>query len=186
MPSLLEQLENNEAVLLMYLSGELPDEDRDEVKQMLSTDAQMAAELTRLRAALADSDALIASSDGNARLPIAADVAVRNTVRAMRQWRLTHPEKPPQPVVKAGLPYPWWAYPTSAAAMVLLAALAWWGIRPDAPDLRMSHLPMPSLTSQTVPVFVEGPDERDAFVSVDPLDQAYLELRSIHDLAEGL
>ena len=35
MSNLLQQLENNEAILLMYLAGELPEPDRVEVEQML-------------------------------------------------------------------------------------------------------------------------------------------------------
>ena len=45
MPTQLQHLENNEAVLLMYLAGELTDSDRAEVEQMLATDARLRAEL---------------------------------------------------------------------------------------------------------------------------------------------
>ena len=48
---MLEQLENNEFVLLMYLAGELPAEDRVEVEAMLSTDPILRAELDRLQSA---------------------------------------------------------------------------------------------------------------------------------------
>ena len=51
MASLLQQLENNEAILLMYLADELGADDRREVEQMLRGDAGLAAELDELRAA---------------------------------------------------------------------------------------------------------------------------------------
>ena len=51
MPSLLQQLENNEAVLLMYLADELPTDDLAEVEQMLANDPGLRAELESLRAA---------------------------------------------------------------------------------------------------------------------------------------
>src|SRR5690606_605492 len=126
-----EQLENNEAVLLMYLAGELPEEDQVEVAQMLTTDMRLAAELDRLRGTAADSDALLNSVDAHSRLPVAEEVAVRNTLRRMRQWRVEHPYESPAPAARGGLAYPWWAYPTSAAAMLLLSTLVWWGFRSE-------------------------------------------------------
>jgi hypothetical protein len=49
MKSYLQQLENNEAILLMYLAGELPDADRQEVEQMLASDSALRHELEILR-----------------------------------------------------------------------------------------------------------------------------------------
>jgi anti-sigma factor RsiW len=49
MASLLHELENNEAMLLMFLTGELPEEDRMEVVQMLASDGGLRAELARRR-----------------------------------------------------------------------------------------------------------------------------------------
>ena len=63
MSSLLQQLENNEAVLLMYLADELPAEDRAEVEQMLATDAGMRAALESLRDVTRRVDEGLAAAD---------------------------------------------------------------------------------------------------------------------------
>jgi anti-sigma factor RsiW len=191
MHSLLEQLENNEAVLLMYIAGELPAEDRVEVEQMLSTDAQLRQDLKDLRAALDASATLVASADAKARLPVKVEVAVGKTLRSMRQWRLARPGG--VPVVepnRTGLTYPWWVYPTSAAAMVLLAAVVWWGFHnePNTSDF--------NLRATNAPFMIDNGDGSDIVddqidgalyaLAADPLDQAYLELRSIQELGDGM
>lgn len=187
MPHLLERLENNEAVLLMYLAGELPAEDQAEVEQMLTTDVQLAAELVRLRATIIDHEAMLRGADAQSRLPVAESVAVRNTLRRMRQWRLEHPKQPAAPMVKPGLAYPWWAYPTSAAAMLLLAMLVWWGFRVEPSDrLVMRSDPFVAAPHQVGAVEPIADAQPGTFAYADPLDQAYLELRSIEELAEGL
>jgi hypothetical protein len=87
MGSLLQQLENNEAVLLMYLADELPAEDRLEVEQLLARDAGLRAELERLRdmtdaltLALTDADGV-----GIAPPPIAAAAAIPGDAIAAKQ-----------------------------------------------------------------------------------------------------
>ena len=47
----LEKLENNEFILLMYLADELPAEDKAEVDQLLATDRGLRAQWVELRAA---------------------------------------------------------------------------------------------------------------------------------------
>ena len=126
---MLDQLENNDAVLLMYLADELPAEDRAEVERMLSVDAGLRAELERLRAASAWVAEQINREDRSTRLPASQAAAVRRVGRSMRQWHARHlaeaPARPAAPV--QGLRYPWWAYPLAAAASVVIAFLVWWG-----------------------------------------------------------
>jgi hypothetical protein len=187
MANLLGQLENNEAVLLMYLAGELPAEDQAEVEQMLTTDAQLAGELQRLRATVADHAAFLESADTRLRLPVTEAVAVRNTLRRMRQWRLEHPWRPAAPAAKPGLAYPWWAYPSASAAMLLLAALVWWGFReePVGPLVLNGGRGGDVSSRYVAPVDPGTEPNSQAFAYADPLDQAYLELRSIQELADG-
>ena len=49
MKSYLQHLESNEAVLLMYLGNELPEQDRVEVEAMLASDSRLRSELENLR-----------------------------------------------------------------------------------------------------------------------------------------
>ncbi len=76
MSSFLEQLENNEATLLMYLAGELPQADQDEVEQMLQRDASM-------RATLADLASL--QNDLGVSMSIERDVVASRREAAVRQ-----------------------------------------------------------------------------------------------------
>jgi len=129
----LQQLENNEAILLMYLEDELEPEDRAEVEQLLATDAGLRAELERLRqsrqSVLSALDGLEAADAPKLR----EEAAVRQIGRLIRQWQVRN--RPPViPVTKRkGLAYPWWSYPMAAAAAVLLAFLAWWGNQTGGP-----------------------------------------------------
>ncbi len=125
---MIELLENNEVILLMFLADELPAEDRAEVTQMLASDAGLRRELEQLSRAYEE------SSDGLRRLdeanPIHAGaqaVGVRHVMHAIRQ-RLDKPAPVPGRVRETRkLHYPWWAYPAAAAAAIFLAFLTWWG-----------------------------------------------------------
>src|SRR5688500_2911876 len=131
MASLLHQLENNEAILLMYLADELAGEDRAEVEQMLATDAGLRAELERMRATYDSWTATMRDADRGLRPPVPESVAARRVAQEMRR-RQAQPARvdAPEPR-KAGLRYPWWAYPSASAAAVLLAFLVWWGNKED-------------------------------------------------------
>jgi hypothetical protein len=131
MQSLLHQLENNEAILLMYLADELSGEDRAEVEQMLSTDAALRAELEELRALQARAFGGLDGYEAHARLPVSEGVAVRQAMRVMRQWQIAHAQAPPPEESVKDLRFPWWSYPLTTAAAVLIAFLVWWGNRPE-------------------------------------------------------
>lgn len=121
MKDMLIQLENNEAVLLMYLAGELPAEERAQVELLLSRDKGMRATYEELRAdENAASEALKADATS---MPLHSARCVNQTIKAMRQWQ----ESPPAPRFvlpqdETRLLLPWWSYPLTAAASVLIAA----------------------------------------------------------------
>jgi hypothetical protein len=131
MTSLLHQLENNEAILLMYVADELSAEDRAEVEQMLGSDAGMRAELEQIRAVREAAIGAMGSADEATRLPVSENVAVRRVMRMMRQWQIDHAHAPPPEEPVKELRFPWWSYPLSTAAAVLIAFLVWWGNRPE-------------------------------------------------------
>jgi hypothetical protein len=136
MVSLIHQLENNEAILLMYLAGELSAEDRADVEQMLATDGSMRAELERLRALQDGTFAALGGLESHSRLPVAESVAVRRAMRTMHQWQIDHAQAPPPEEAVAELRFPWWSYPLTTAAAVMIAFLVWWGNRPEPVDRR--------------------------------------------------
>lgn len=127
MGNLLQQLENNEAILLMYLADELEPQDRAEVEEMLASDAHLRDELEQLREShqmvLTGLDELEAADA----IKLPKEASLRQIGRRIRQWQLQNRPTTIPLTQRKGLAYPWWAYPTAAAAAVLLAFTVWWG-----------------------------------------------------------
>src|SRR5205085_5178922 len=88
MDNLIQQLGSNEAVLMMYLSGELPADDRAEVEQMLAQDAGMRAELERLREGWEGIEAGLSDADRGLHSASMEAAAIRNASGIVRQWQV--------------------------------------------------------------------------------------------------
>jgi anti-sigma-K factor RskA len=123
---MLHDLENNEAILLMYLAGELPPDDQIEVEQQLASDEGLRAEFDRLRETHAAMKELLSAANISSQ---SEETAVRQTVRAMVRFQLEHREKQDAVVEerRRRLRLPTWIYPFAAAAMLIIAYVAWWG-----------------------------------------------------------
>jgi anti-sigma factor RsiW len=120
---MLESLENNEVILLMYLAGELPPVDRQEVEQMLAGDGGLRRELETLQAAQGVLHGGLARLDQIEPLSNQATLT-RRIGRAMRQHFVDRAAQARTPArAKAG--FPWWAYPTAVAAAIFLAFTLW-------------------------------------------------------------
>jgi len=120
---MLESLENNEVILLMYLADELPPVDRQEVEQMLAADGGLRRELEALQSAQRVVYGGLAGLDQCEPLSNQATLT-RRIGRAMRQHFVDRATRARTPVrVKA--PFPWWAYPTAVAAAIFLAFTLW-------------------------------------------------------------
>jgi hypothetical protein len=134
MRSILEQLDNDEAVLLVYLADELPAVQRAEVEKRLATDPMLAAQLRELqethemisRAVREAPDAGAAAGAGP--VPTTAAATERKLVRMIRQWgaqrvldystsRATRPRQSR-----------WWIY-AAAAAVLFVGFIIWWGVQ---------------------------------------------------------
>lgn len=132
MSSLLQQLENNEAILLMYLAGELPEADQAEVRQMLASDPALRAALADLAALHDDVTGALAGADA-ARPLTRHDVATRQASRAMVAARLEGQRAalpPATPAKRSRFRIAWWAYPIGAAAVLAVAMTLFSGNRP--------------------------------------------------------
>jgi anti-sigma-K factor RskA len=121
MSNLLGQLENNEAILLMYLAGELPAEERAEVEQMLANDAGLRTLLAALTALQSDVDGVLAKADSTMLLP-RREAAVRRVSRAVAaaQAKPVEAGAPADDHAAARFRVPWWAYPIAAVAAVIV------------------------------------------------------------------
>lgn len=127
-PSLLQQLQSDEAVLMMYVAGELPADDRAEVDRRLASDPRLRAELERLRDAHDAFAVAMAALDRSTRLPVPEAAALRRAGGLFRHWQAERSAQPPATApASPQLRYPWWAYPASAAAAIVVAFLVWWG-----------------------------------------------------------
>jgi hypothetical protein len=133
MASLIHELENNEALLLMYLADELPEEDQAEVREMLARDAGLRGELDEISGLYDGAMHAMARLDANSEAVAGENHAVRQASRAMRQWHVDRLTRQPvaAPAVKARVPT--WAYPAGVAAMLLIGSLIWWGGESDVP-----------------------------------------------------
>lgn len=128
MAGMLHNLENNEAILLMYLAGELPAEDRAEVEHMLARDAGMRRELEALRAANEATTAGLGRLD-DAEPAGADESSIRRVMREMRRRQLELQARPA--VVADEAPQralPGWVYPIGAAAAAIFILLGLWGV----------------------------------------------------------
>ena len=186
MSNLLQQLGSNEAVLMMYVADELPPEDRAEVERRLAADAELHADLERLREADASFSAAMGALDRSTRLPVPEAVGAKQVARAMRQWHADRVARPPAAEPRIRLRYPRWAYPVAAAAAVVIGFVAWWG-NSDRPDTRFTgrNLPLrfdaderpsaPDMLAAMIFATSSPIDPPDEFASlVDPSDYAIL------------
>jgi hypothetical protein len=135
MGNFLQQLQNNEAVLLMYLADELPSEDRTEVEQLLANDAGLRRELAQLKDAQSAVTASLYDLDASSPLPVAAGVAMRQVSRIMKQRQLDKLVVEPHMAAKRQWNIPWWAYWTASAAASIVVLVVWWGMKSDLPVL---------------------------------------------------
>jgi anti-sigma factor RsiW len=166
MSNLLQQLENNEAVLLMYLAGELPEDDRAEVEQMLANDPALRRALEEVAALQEGVGETFAMADAGVALS-RRDAAVRNVSRAMAAARVENVFARPAAaeVGRSRFRIPYWVYPIAVAALLVVGILLMSDNQPvslpadhhEAPELAEntdnvdSTNPAPSVTAQIFP-----------------------------------
>ncbi len=154
MSTFLTNLQNNEAVLLMYLANELPAEDRAEVEEMLTSDAQLRAMYESMRGAYDSLDSAFGRAEATLRIgsSFSAARSFGDTIRGRNKAVASiddHHETPRR--------FRWFIYPSAAAAVLGIGMLIWWqtATKQDNRDIANSYYP-------------DWQRERD------PADQAYL------------
>ncbi|HEY2587588.1 MAG TPA: hypothetical protein VGI81_17715 [Tepidisphaeraceae bacterium] len=123
--NVIEKLDNNEQILLMYLAGELPSADQADVDRLLAVDPGLRQSLAELQACQTLVDEALGNLDEASPLPVSAEAAARQTARAMRQ-RMAEPKVAATSRADERSPRSWWwLYPTVAAASILVVAMLW-------------------------------------------------------------
>jgi anti-sigma factor RsiW len=185
MSNLLQQLDNDQAILLMYLAGELPEEDRVEVEQRLVNDALLRAAMADLAALQAGTDAALAGERDIA--PARRESAVRRVVRvlaAAHEERLTLAAAATPQETARRLRLAWWAYPVAAAAILLVGIIIMSNSAPGKLD------PSPEALQIAAAVEASTPTPRILDQAEDPaldrLDVVEKQMLSLHTPEEGL
>ncbi len=131
MRSILEQLDSNESILLMYLADELPAADRLEIDKRLAADEALRAQLEQLRGAHQTITQALTTVDAAQPLPGSSSATQRGINRMIRQWQADRlREQAQQPIkISAWRRYSW-AYPWAAAAVIAVGYIIWWGTQP--------------------------------------------------------
>jgi anti-sigma factor RsiW len=140
MKSLLDQLDP-EAILILYIAGELSPADRQEVERRLQTDGTLRAQLREIQSLHESFEQAMQSADQNPAHTIPDGVAIRRTSRLMRQW--VAQRRTPEIPVEIRESIPWLRYGLSAAAVLLLAGGIWY---------RMDMQPAPTIAVIPAPV----------------------------------
>ena len=137
---MIEKLENNEQILMMYLAGELPAEDCADVEQMLASGGSLRRDLGQLQSLHARMEEGLGRLDEQSPLPVSAAFAARQVGRAMRQ-KLAQPKvAPAAAVAERTVRTWWWLYPSVAAASIAIVAMVWLN-RQATPSSMPSVLP---------------------------------------------
>lgn len=133
MSNLLQQLENNEAVLLMYMAGELPDADRAEVEQMLAADPALRASLAEMTSMHDHMIAMLSQADSALHLS-RREAAVRQVSLAINQAKVDglRAPAPASHPARSRTRIPVWAYPVAAAALLVIGIMIFNGQHPTA------------------------------------------------------
>lgn len=124
MTSSLQKLENNEAILLMYLAAELPPQDRAEVQQMLASDAGLRSELEILRQTQQLAYDTLETLDGATRSAVPRIVALGQISQLIHEWTELK-RKPMDATAAVRPPMPWRRISLSAAAALLVSYYVW-------------------------------------------------------------
>ncbi|MGD0770901.1 MAG: hypothetical protein ABSB42_22185 [Tepidisphaeraceae bacterium] len=124
MKSYLQHLENNEAILLMYLGNELPAQDRVEFEQMLASDGALRREMEIVRQTQQLAFDALSSLDAVTRPPLLPIVAQRRVSQLVREWA-DRRRRPVGMVSEAGRQMPWRRISIAAAASLLVGSYIW-------------------------------------------------------------
>jgi anti-sigma factor RsiW len=127
----LQELQNNEAILLMYLAGELSSQDHADVEQMLTSDPKLRRDLQSLQEMQKQITQTLAELDRQTRPAVPTAFAEAGVGRMIQQWheqrwRIAHTRVMPRRV----MPRIWLGLAT--AASITVGYFVWLAYHPAA------------------------------------------------------
>jgi len=134
----LQELQNNEAILLMYLAGELAPQDHVEVEGMLASDANLRRELASLQEMQQQTMQGLGDLDRQIRPPVSEAFATAGISRMIQQWHEQR-ERLKRTIVVAPrsiMPRIWLGL--AAAASIAIGFLVWGVYHPAVPTTARS------------------------------------------------
>jgi anti-sigma factor RsiW len=147
MKSVLKQLADNESILLMYLADELPPRDRQAVEQRLASDGELRRQLEALSELQEFCQKSIRALDAQSPADLTESATLRRAGRLLQQWALLQ-RRPEETGPLTTRPIPWLRYGLSAAAVMGLAYLVWWGNQPASAPQLTDVVPPPNPPAQ--------------------------------------
>lgn len=168
MKSILAQLQSNEAVLLMYLAGELPQQDRAEVEKWLEQDGELRAQLENLRAAMGSVERQL--KDAGEVDDVSVARARREATAAMRLRSLE--QRPAQVRAPEAVKWriPGWAYPAAAAAILLVAVSLYLANLQPPKEVAVGSEPAEMQAADLIAMAMEQQPEADVVAAAETAD----------------
>jgi anti-sigma factor RsiW len=130
MGDIANQLQSDrEAVLLLYLAGELSAQDRAEMERILTQDQSLRQELEHLQALNSEVAGGLEALDSAAPLHMSTELSTRRVMREVRRFQLELKSRAPALLEASSLrQWPRWIYPVAAAAAIIFTVLGLWGV----------------------------------------------------------
>lgn len=142
------QFDDDDQALLMLLSGELPAADAQALAQRLQDDVALRQRYAHLAETLDHYHGIFVAADAAEPLNSSPASAARQFAKAMRQAQADRLAMPARIVPSRRL-MPTWAYPVSAAALLVVGFLVWWTYRTAAPPVDTVADNTPQVTAPT-------------------------------------
>ena len=180
MKSVLNQLENDEAILLMYVADELPAMDRAAVDRRLIAESSFREQLESIRHL---QDSTVSSlRDMDAQRTVGHGAGTRQLVRTIHRWNAARAlERAAQPQKRPFRLYvPTWAYPVAAAA-VMVVGFGLWAVNVEKKNSTNNNTSMTWTGAEGGNIFDAPPPDPSS-----PVAEQYAKLEATLDDSAGL
>lgn len=181
MNSLLPQLQDDEAILLMYVADELPPADRSVVERRLNTETSLRDQLDALRGMQEAAYLSLRTTDAH-RLP-GQGAGSRRVIRSIQKWQAGRAVEQAASAHKDRfhLHIPAWTYPVAAAAVLVIGFMLWGSHGSTNPQVATTGVNPPSWTAGDGSIFDAPPPDPSS-----PVAEQYAKMEETLDDSAGV